>query len=120
MSAPAGKHSLIADMTCKYDDETWRMSDEALVQRTIQDLVSQGVLESGDFDASLVVRQRYAYVIDDLDRMGNVETLRRHLDAIGLLTCGRFAEFEYLNMDAIVVHAFDLVKKHETVLEKAG
>jgi protoporphyrinogen oxidase len=120
MSAPAGKHSLIADMTCKYNDETWRMSDETLVRRTIEDLISQGVLESGDFDASLVVRQRYAYVIDDLDRMENVEILRKHLDAIGLLTCGRFAEFEYLNMDAIVAHAFDLVKKHETVLEHAG
>lgn len=120
MSAPVGKHSLIADMTCKYNDEIWRMSDETLVRRTIEDLISQGVLESGDFDASFVARQRYAYVIDDLDRMRNVEIIRKHLDAIGLLTCGRFAEFEYLNMDAVVVHALDLLKKHETVLERAG
>lgn len=120
MSAPAGKHSFIADLTCKYNDEIWRMSDETLVQRTIQDLISQGVLESGDFDASLVVRQRYAYVIDDLDRERNIEILRKHLDAIGLITCGRFAEFEYLNMDAIVAHAFNLVEKHETALERAG
>jgi protoporphyrinogen oxidase len=120
MSAPLEKHSFIADITCKFEDETWNMSDHELVGRTVQDLLSQGVLKSGEFDASLVVRQRYAYVIDDLDRRKNIATLKRHLDERGLLTCGRFAEFEYLNMDAIVAHSFNLVRMHETALEQAG
>jgi UDP-galactopyranose mutase len=95
------------------------MSDDALVQRTVQDLLSEGVLDSGQFDAALVARQKYAYVIDDMDRQNNVKVLREHLDKIGLLTCGRFAEFEYLNMDGIVIHALDFVKKYETVLQRA-
>jgi protoporphyrinogen oxidase len=119
MSTPPGRHSFVADITCKFNDNTWRMSDDALVQRTVQDLLSEGVLDSGQFDAALVARQKYAYVIDDMDRQNNVKVLREHLDKIGLLTCGRFAEFEYLNMDGIVIHALDFVKKYETVLQRA-
>jgi len=119
-SAPPGEHSFIADITCKFNDEIWRMSDKTLIDRTIEDLVSQGVLETGEFKTSLVARQKYAYVIDDHARRQNLAIIQRHLQEVGILTCGRFAEFEYLNMDAVVSHALAFVDKHEGVLGKAG
>ena len=118
--APPGKTSLIADITCHYDDETWRTNDEDIIKRTIGDLVSLGVLKSDRRDVALVSRQRYAYVIDDLKRATNVAKIRDYLSEEGVLTCGRFAEFEYLNMDAIADHALRFVKEHKTKLAPAG
>jgi protoporphyrinogen oxidase len=118
--APPGKASLIADITCQYNDETWNTKDDILIARTVKDLVSLGVLKSDKLDVSLVSRQRYAYVIDDLNRAANVSRIRGHLAEKGILTCGRFAEFEYLNMDAIAAHALAFVKEHGAELASAG
>jgi protoporphyrinogen oxidase len=118
--APPGKTSLIADITCQYDDETWKARDEDIIERTIGDLVSLGVLRSHRRDVALVSRQRYAYVIDDLNRATNVARARNYLSENGILTCGRFAEFEYLNMDAVADHALRFVEEHMTTLASAG
>jgi len=32
---------------------------------------------------------------------------------MGIHCCGRFAEFEYLNMDGVVAHSYKLAKKLE-------
>jgi len=118
--APPGKTSLIADITCQYNDETWNTKDDVLITRTVKDLVSLGVLKSDKLEVSLVSRQRYAYVIDDLNRAANVSKIRGYLAEKGILTCGRFAEFEYLNMDAVAARAFAFVKDHGTELASAG
>jgi len=119
-AAPPGKCSFIADITCKYDDEVWRLSDQALIERTVSDLTREGVLLGSDYEASLVTRARYAYVIDDLARQKNLTVIRNRLDELGMLICGRFAEFEYLNMDAIAARALAFVAKHEETLSKAA
>lgn len=120
MSSPKGKHSLTTDITCKFDDRIWRMSDETLVKMTINDLLSEGVLESGEYETALVVRHRHGYVIDDIARSENIRIIRKYLDNIGILICGRFAEFEYLNMDAVVRHSLDFVSRNRKELESAS
>jgi len=120
MVAPVGKSSFIADITCKFGDTVWNMSDEDIVGRTIKDLIAEGILESAEFEVSLVTRQRYAYVIDDLPRLGNIRTIMKHLNDVGLMTLGRFGEFEYLNMDGIVSRSFSFLKEREKVLNAAG
>ena len=118
--APPSKTSLIADITCQYEDEIWNAKDELLIARTLKDLVSLGVLKSEKLEVSLVSRQRYAYVIDDLNRAANVSKIRGYLAEQGILTCGRFAEFEYLNMDAVAAHALAFAKEHGAELANAG
>lgn len=96
------------------------MSDQTLIDRTISDLISEGVLLNRDYEVSLVTRAKYAYVIDDLARADNLKSIRQDLDRLGILICGRFAEFEYLNMDAVAARALEFVKKHERRLAAAG
>ena len=46
--------------------------------------------------------------------------IRSHLTDQGILTCGRFAEFKYLNLDRVTDHAFAFQKEHRTRLAEAG
>jgi len=54
-----------------------------------------------------VSRQKYAYVIYDLDYQQHIGVVRAFCREQGIDLVGRFAEFEYLNMDACIRHAWD-------------
>ena len=56
------------------------------------------------------MRSKYAYVIYDLDYQSNIRTVREYIKSLGIHLCGRFAEVEYLNMDACVERALEQVK----------
>jgi UDP-galactopyranose mutase len=50
-----------------------------------------------------ILRQKHAYVIYDLHHRKNMETLRKFCEGkLGLILHGRFGEFAYINMDAVI------------------
>jgi protoporphyrinogen oxidase len=94
--------------------------DEELIKRTLEELTSLGVLKSDKVEVSRVSRHRFGYVIDDKNRSANVAKIHGYLTDNGILTCGRFAEFEYLNMDNVADYALAFLTKHRTKLAEAG
>jgi len=59
-----------------------------------------------------VLRFPYAYVVYDKNYTRNTKTIYSWLKKQKINTVGRFAEFQYLNMDACIRHAFDFVDKY--------
>lgn len=55
--------------------------------------------------------EKYTYPIQDSDTRGMVSDIKSKLNAYGLFLLGRFAEWEYYNMDVAVGAAIDLVEK---------
>lgn len=108
--APLGKSSLLAEITCAYGGDTWNMPDEEISESVINDLHKDGIMDRKNVCFTAVKRNRYAYIIHDLDYSKNVKTVRDYMHSIGIELCGRFAEFEYLNMDACVRRAMDTAK----------
>jgi protoporphyrinogen oxidase len=49
---------------------------------------------------------KYAYPIFHTDYLKDISIIREWLNHHGILSCGRFAEWEYLNMDDCIAHAF--------------
>jgi len=56
---------------------------------------------------SSLMRQKYAYVIYDLDYLRNIATIKNTAAGRGIGLVGRFAEFEYLNMDGCIRNAMN-------------
>jgi protoporphyrinogen oxidase len=54
---------------------------------------------------------KYAYVIFDRDRARNMELIRHFFADVGIELLGRFAEWEYYNMDVCIERAFALFNK---------
>lgn len=52
--------------------------------------------------------ERYTYPIQDKDTRSMIAALKKLLEAEGLFLCGRFAEWEYANMDVCMGYALDL------------
>ena len=56
---------------------------------------------------SKVMRSEYAYVINDLNHNKNIGVIRNFFAEEGVVLCGRFSEFKYLDMDATVKSAME-------------
>lgn len=108
-AAPEGKSSIMAEITCNLGDVLWTMNDADIVEQVTTQLHKGKMLNKKDICYSKVKRSQYAYVIYDLKHQKNVGLIRERLKSIGVDVVGRFAEFEYLNMDDCVRHAIGFV-----------
>jgi protoporphyrinogen oxidase len=99
--APAGATSLMLEIPCEVDDETWRADDAQLFARCLEDLQALGLGElrsrtRGYF--STFVREGYPVY-----HLGYAEDRQRVLSHVaqfeGMLTGGRQGVFRYIFMD---------------------
>lgn len=100
--APPGCSSLVVEITAKEDSSTWAMTNDAVAARVVDDLQREGFLEKNEVVTTAVRRTKYAYPIYDLHREDNLEVLNAWCREEGIELCGRFAEFNYYNSDAVI------------------
>jgi protoporphyrinogen oxidase len=99
-AAPPDKTLLCAEITCDFDDEDWRRSDEELQAIVVRDLQSIGLVTPAEVLKTFSRRERHAYPIYDLEYRTNRDLVLDHLAGIeGLDTTGRQGLFKYNNMD---------------------
>ncbi len=99
---PSGCSSMVCEVTSKYGDELWSMSNEELTQRVIEDLCREGFIEKTQVAATAVQRAKYAYPVYDLGRSKNLEIIKQYCRELDIELCGRFAEFHYDNSDQVI------------------
>lgn len=107
---PAGMSSVLAEITYNEGDRVTTMTDEEIVSHVVGSLERMGFLRSGDVTYSGVARHRFAYVVYDLDYLSNIRIVRDYCTSIGIDLVGRFAQFEYLNMDGCIRSVMDYMK----------
>ena len=109
-TVPPGASSILAEITCNYDKTLWNLSDNELIDKTINDLHRLGIISKTDVSFTILKRLKYAYVINDLDYQKNLTIVSEFLKSQGIDSVGRFAEFQYLNMDGCIRSAMDFLK----------
>jgi GNAT superfamily N-acetyltransferase len=109
-TAPAGCGSILAECTYRPGDAVAEMDDDALAAHVLDRLEAMGVLRREEVAFTGVARQPFAYVVYDLAYQESVRTVREFVASRGIDLVGRFAEFEYLNMDGCIRHALDYVR----------
>jgi len=107
-NAPAGHSSLVAEITSPADAALHKTNDKDLIDNVISNLHSLGIINSNKVCLSKVERVKYAYVIYDLGYKRNVSIVKAYLEAQGIFLNGRFAEFEYINMDEVLRRSWRL------------
>jgi protoporphyrinogen oxidase len=110
--APAGKSSALAEVTCEVESDVWRMRDEDIIDRVIADLDHLNIINEKEISFAKVHRTEFAYVINDAHYRENIRIVRDYIKGLGIDLVGRFAQFEYLNMDACLARAIDYVDGH--------
>ncbi len=111
--APKDKSSILAEITCNFLDEIWRMDDIDLLDRVVDQLNNLKLINKDEICYQNVRRLKYAYVICDENYNKNKMLIKEYFEKIGISLVGRFSEFEYLNMDDCISHAMIVADKIE-------
>ncbi len=99
-SAPEGKTSVMLEIPCNENDETWNCPEETLLKRCLADLKELGIdihdKVTGYFTTSVI----HGYPVYSLDYSMHRQKLFDFLDCYeNLITCGRQGTFRYIFMD---------------------
>ena len=108
--SPNNKSSILAEITCSQNDDIWKSNENEIIDKVVSDLHRLKIIDKRTVCFSMVKKTKYAYVIYDLDYSNNIDLIKRYLKDIGIELCGRFSEFEYLNMDACIRSAMEKVR----------
>jgi protoporphyrinogen oxidase len=102
---PPGRIEAVAEFTVNKGDGTYEMTDGDLVEHVISGLEREGFIKRSDVCATDVARRQYAYVVNDLNYSRNLKIIHDFARETGIILCGRFSEWKYLNMDACIKRA---------------
>jgi UDP-galactopyranose mutase len=108
-NAPKGKSSITAEISgSKYK----HVDREDIEEKVLSNLREAGILNKNDkilFVKTFLINP--AYIIYDLNHQKNVEIIDSFLKENGILSCGRFGEWEYFNMDHSILSGRDAALK---------
>jgi protoporphyrinogen oxidase len=108
-NAPDGCSAILAEITHRPGDEVAGMSDAELIREVVDMLEGMQILHKDHVVYSSVERQPFAYVVYDLGYQKNIAIVTEYCNKTGIPLVGRFAQFEYLNMDGCIRSVMDFV-----------
>jgi protoporphyrinogen oxidase len=107
--APNGCSAILAEITHQPGDSVSGMTDAELTHEVVAMLERMHILRMDQIIYTSVERQPLAYVVYDLDYLKNIATVKDYCKKIGIPLVGRFAQFEYLNMDGCIRSVMDFL-----------
>jgi protoporphyrinogen oxidase len=108
---PDGASTFIAEITYRPGSYLAAQSPESIKERVVSDMERVGIIRREDVIAAELRSFPCAYVIYDLDHRRNTDIVLGYLRSVGIECCGRFAQFEYMNTDAVVEQSQKLAQK---------
>jgi len=114
---PAGKSSIMAEIS---SSRYKKINYDTLIDDTIGDLKKARVLQSDD---EILVKDILiltpGYVIYVLNHRRNVDKIHEFLKQNDIYSCGRFGEWEYLNIDGTILSGKKVAEKLKGYEEEA-
>jgi protoporphyrinogen oxidase len=111
-SAPDGCGAVLAEITYQPGDEMSSTPDNELIEEVLRMLESMEICTPDQVVFSSVERQPFAYVVYDLGYQKNIAIIKEFCRSREIPLVGRFAQFEYLNMDGCIRSVMDFVKSY--------
>jgi UDP-galactopyranose mutase len=96
-NAPPGKSSITVEIS---ESSHKKIDRDSILDDTIDDLEKLGIIPDRDSVLNhCLMSLTPAYVIYDLKHRKNVDLIKDYMESQGIHSCGRFGDWEYLNMD---------------------
>ena len=108
--APGGSTAVVAEITTNPGDGVHEMSDEALYDHCIAGLSRMGFVDPDHINFRSIYRTQFGYVVRTFDYAAHLKTALEYVSSLGIVSVGRNAEFEYINMDEAVRRSLEVVK----------
>ena len=110
-NVPQGRSSLMAEISTRRGQKIYHASGVVLAEIVIKDLTRLGIIDRRDVVVTDVKDIEYAYIIYDRQYEQNIKIVKDYFGYIGIELLGRFAEFEYINMDEVIRRGMRLARR---------
>ena len=100
--APEGCSSILAEITYKPGTPDELINDAELTETVVKSLANIGLFKREDVITTAFMRNKFGYVVYDCTYQQNISVIRNYFEKNEIKLLGRFAEFEYYNMDDII------------------
>jgi protoporphyrinogen oxidase len=111
-TAPDGCNAILAEITHQPGDEMSGFPDKELIAEVLLMLEEMKICTPDQVVFSSVERQPFAYVVYDLGYQKNIGIVKDYCRSQEIPLVGRFAQFEYLNMDGCIRSVMDFMKSY--------
>ena len=110
--SPEGENVLALEITCHFDDNTWKNSDDELFEKSIVHLESDQIINRSEVKKFFSVRVKNAYPFYRLGYRENLAEILGHLKQTPNLTLiGRTGAFKYMDIDQCMEDTAGLIKR---------
>lgn len=109
--APKGCAGVTAEITTNPGDGVHEMSDAQLYDHVIPGLAKMGFVDPDRINFRAIHRTQYAYVLRTFAYARDLKTALDYIASLGIVSVGRNAEFEYINMDEAVRRSLAVAEK---------
>jgi len=111
-TAPGGCSAILAEITHQPGDEVSSIPDKDLIGEVMRMLESMKICTPDQVIFTSVEHQPFAYVVYDLSYQKNIAKIRDYCQLQDIPLVGRFAQFEYLNMDGCIRNVMDFMESY--------
>lgn len=110
--SPENSSILLVEITFREGDSISFLNNKSIKDRIIHDLIKIKFLDKEeDVICYKINRFKYAYVIYDLNHADNIKTIKKYFEEeLNITLCGRFGEFQYWNMDNVILRTMQCAK----------
>ena len=112
---PQNQSAFLFEITYSKNTPISEMNKLNIKQKVIDGFEKMRIAKASSFVGFQVRNIEKAYVVYDLNHRKNVDNVLNFLKENDILSCGRFAEFEYMNMDHVIQSAQKTAKKLNSV-----
>ena len=109
--APEGCMAVAAEITTNPGDGFHELSDAEATALVLEGIAQMGLIDPARVRFKRVYRTKHAYVVRTFDYSTKLERVLKYIRDLGIISVGRNAEFEYINMDEAVRRAMDIVRQ---------
>lgn len=111
-TAPDSCSAILAEITHQPGDEISGIPDNELIGEVLRMMREMKICTPDQVVFSSVEHQPFAYVVYDLDYQKNIGIVKDYCRSQEIPLVGRFAQFEYLNMDGCIRSVMDFLKTY--------
>jgi protoporphyrinogen oxidase len=109
--APAGHKAITAEITTNTGDGLHELTNEELSRQVIEGLETMELVRPSEVRFVKVHRTRYAYVVRTFDYRERLGRALDYLKDLGIVSVGRNAQFEYINMDEAIRRGLEVANQ---------
>lgn len=108
---PKDQSAFLFEITYFKNTQLSKMNKYNIKKEVIDGFEKMGIAKKSSLVGFQVKNIDKAYVVYDLNHRKNVDNILNFLKGNDILSCGRFAEFEYMNMDHVIQSAKNIAEK---------